>query len=224
MPARFSAGADWSARGIVRLERRDILRYSAAAMDLLLFGIQGGGKGTQAKKLVERFGFHHFEAGAELRAIIASGSDLGKEVSSYVDHGSLVPHGIIMQVMREAMAKIPAAQAVLFDGIPRDADQKRDFDGIMEELGREFRCIELTVDENLAIQRILQRGKEQGRKDDQDETFIRKRMGWTREKTQPIIEEYRAQGRVATIDGDAPVEDVHALIVDAMEKFGFAVR
>lgn len=193
-------------------------------MDLLLFGIQGGGKGTQAKKLVERFGFHHFEAGAELRAIIASGSELGKTVSSYVDHGSLVPHQIIMQVMREAVAKVPSETAILFDGIPRDADQQRDFDTIMRESGRVFRCIELTVDEDLAIQRVLRRGREQGRKDDQDEAFIRKRMGWTREKTQPVIEDYRARGIVETVDGEASVDDVHARILAAMEKLGFAVR
>ena len=70
---RFPVGADYGMRAIVRLERYVVQRYSAAAMDLLLFGIQGGGKGTQAKKLATAFGFHHFEAGAELRGIIASG-------------------------------------------------------------------------------------------------------------------------------------------------------
>jgi len=193
-------------------------------MDLLLFGIQGGGKGTQAKKLVERFGFHHFEPGSVFRAMAASGTELGKTVASFIDQGSLVPHEIVMQVMSGAIDAVQPGKPILFDGIPRDAEQKHDFDMIMQSQGRDFRCVEITVNENLAIQRILQRGKEQGRKDDQDEAFIRKRMGWTKEKTQPIIEEYRAQGWVATIDGDALVDDVHTRIVDAMEKFGFAVR
>lgn len=193
-------------------------------MDLLLFGIQGGGKGTQAKKLVERFGFHHFEPGGVFRAMAASGTELGKTVASYIDQGSLVPHEIVMQVLSGAIGQVPAGKPILFDGIPRDADQKRDFDMIMTSQGRAFRCIEIVVDEELAIQRILQRGKEQGRKDDQDEAFIRKRMGWTKEKTQPVIEEYRALGHVATVDGDASVDDVFERIVAAMEKFGFAVR
>ena len=193
-------------------------------MDLLLFGIQGGGKGTQAKKLVDRFGFHHFEPGGVFRAMAASGTELGKTVASYIDQGSLVPHEIVMQVLSGAIGQVPADKPILFDGIPRDADQKRDFDMITSSLNRDFRCIEIVVDEELAIQRILQRGKEQGRKDDQDEAFIRKRMGWTKEKTQPVIEEYRSQGKVATIDGDAPVEEVFERIVAAMEKLGFAVR
>lgn len=193
-------------------------------MDLLLFGIQGGGKGTQAKKLVDRFGFHHFEPGRVFREMAVSGTELGKTVASYIDQGSLVPHEIVIRVLTEAISGVEGGKPILFDGIPRDADQKRDFEGIMSQLGREFRCIEIVVDEELAIARILQRGKEQGRKDDQDEAFIRKRMGWTKEKTQPIIEEYRALGKVATIDGDAPVDEVFGRIVDAMGKLGFAVR
>lgn len=193
-------------------------------MDLLLFGIQGGGKGTQAKKLVDRFGFHHFEPGGVFRSMAASGTELGKTVASYIDQGNLVPHEIVMQVMSGAIGAVQPGKRILFDGIPRDGDQKRDFDLVMKSLGRTFRCVEIVVDENLAIQRILQRGKEQGRKDDQDEAFIRKRMGWTKEKTQPIIEEYRSQGWVATIDGDAPVDDVFDRIVAAMEAFGFEVR
>ncbi len=193
-------------------------------MDLVLFGIQGGGKGTQARRLAARYGFHHFEAGAELRAMAASGSELGKTVASYIDQGSLVPHEIIMEVMRHAVDTVTDAMPILFDGIPRDADQKRDFDVIMSQFGRTFRCIELTIDEGHAIARILQRGKEQGRKDDQDEASIRKRMGWTHDKTEPIIEEYRSQGIVETVDGDATIDEVHERILVAMEKFGFAVR
>lgn len=193
-------------------------------MDLILFGIQGTGKGTQAKKLIAKYGFHHFEAGGELRKIIASGSDLGKEVSTYVDQGHLVPHVIIMRVMEEALTNIPLEQPILFDGIPRDADQKRDFDELIERSGRTFRGIELTVNEEEAIQRILQRGKEQGRKDDQDETFIRRRMAWSKEKTKPVIEEYRRQGIVETVDGEGTVDEVFERVSAAMEKQGFAVR
>ncbi len=190
-------------------------------MDLLLFGIQGGGKGTQAKKLVERFGFHHFEPGSAFRAMAASGTDLGKSIAACIDQGNLVPHEIVMQVLSGAIAAVVPGKSILFDGIPRDADQKHDFDMIMKSQNREFRCIEIVVDEDLAIQRLLQRGKEQGRKDDQDEAFIRKRMGWTKEKTQPVIEQYRALGLVATIHGDLPVDEVFDCIVQAMRTFGF---
>lgn len=216
--------ADRGIRAIVRLERRDVLRYSAAAMDLLLFGIQGGGKGTQAKKLATAFGFHHFEAGAELRGIIASGNELGRKVSSYIDGGELVPNDVMMEVVAAAVHAIPSSTKILFDGIPRFEEQKVSFDTLMAATGREFRGIELVMDENHAIQRIVQRGKEQGRVDDQNEESIRKRMGWTKEKTQPVIEEYRAMGIVETVDGDATIEEVYDRILAAMEKLGFAVR
>ena len=202
----------------------DFLRYSAPAMDLLLFGIQGGGKGTQAKKLVERFGFHHFETGGELRKIIASGTELGKKVSSYLDNGLLAPNDVTMQVVEAVFHSIPAGKPILFDGIPRFAEQQETFDALMAKNNREFRGIELTVNEELAIQRILQRGKEQGRVDDQDEGKIRTRMGWTKEKTQPVIEVYRSRGIIETVDGDAPVDEVFERIVVAMEKLGFTVR
>src|SRR6185295_16910480 len=110
-------------------------------MDLVLFGIQGSGKGTQAKKLAADFGYDIFEAGGELRKIAASGSELGKTVKSYIDQGHLVPHEIIMQVVDEAIRARPKTQKILFDGIPRDEAQMKDFDAIMKKAGRDVRCI-----------------------------------------------------------------------------------
>jgi adenylate kinase family enzyme len=121
-------------------------------MDLVLFGIQGSGKGTQAKRLAAEFGFDIFEAGGELRKIAASGSELGNTVKSYIDQGHLVPHEIIMQVVKEAIAARPKATKILFDGIPRDTDQMRDFDAIMKDAGRDFRCTEILLDKEQALQ------------------------------------------------------------------------
>lgn len=202
---------------------REVL-YPAAVMDLLLFGIQGGGKGTQARKIVERFGYQYFEAGAELRKIVASGTDLGRKVSSFIDAGNLVPNDVMMEVVEHAVMQIPLEQHILFDGVPRFEEQKIAFDAMMVRAGRQFRGIELTVNDDLAIQRILQRGREQGRRDDQDQEKIKKRMGWTHEKTQPVIEEYRAQGIVETVDGEADVDVVFDRVLGAMEKLGFEVR
>ncbi|MFA5273472.1 MAG: nucleoside monophosphate kinase [Candidatus Peribacter sp.] len=144
-------------------------------MDLVLFGIQGSGKGTQAKRLCAEFGFDQFEAGGELRKIAAfasaepkgedgSGSTLGETVKSYIDDGKLVPFDIIMQVVKEAILSRPKTQKILFDGIPRDLDQMREFDRIMAEVGRDFRCIEITLTEEEGVQRILSRAKIEGRK------------------------------------------------------------
>jgi adenylate kinase len=185
-------------------------------MDLVLFGIQGSGKGTQAKKLAADHNYQIFEAGGELRRIAASGSELGRTVSSYIDHGHLVPFEIIMQVVHDAIAHVPKDQKLLFDGIPRDVDQMREFNKIMDELGRPFTCVQLTVNEEQALKRIQGRALEQGRADDANEEFIRRRMGIFKEKTKPVIDAYRTSGNVVDVDGEGTMDEVYARIEQAL--------
>lgn len=182
-------------------------------MDLLLFGIQGSGKGTQAKRLAAERGYTIFEAGGELRKIAAMDTELGHKVASYIDHGHLVPFDIIMEVVRTAVSAHPLTEPLLFDGIPRDADQKNAFDEMMQALGRSFRCIHLVVNEEEALKRVQQRAIEQGRADDANPEFIRRRMGLFHEKTEPVINEYRAQGKLSDVDGEGSMEEVYARIL-----------
>ena len=178
-------------------------------MDLVFFGIQGSGKGTQAKKLAAQFGYDIFEAGGELRKIAASGSELGKTVKSYIDAGKLVPFAIIMAVLEQAVKAKGKEQNILFDGIPRDEDQKNSFDQIMENLGRGFRCLHLTLDPEEGVQRILKRAAIEGRADDASEETIRKRMKTFTEKTMPVIEAYEKDGKVSTIEGTGSVDEIY---------------
>ena len=186
-------------------------------MDLVLFGIQGSGKGTQAKKLAEEFGYDIFEAGGELRSIAASGTELGETVKSYIDVGKLVPHKIIMKVVQEAIASRPKDKKILFDGIPRDEDQMKDFNSIMEEEEREFRCVNILLDEEDAVQRILKRAEAQGRADDADESIVRKRMATFHEKTEPVIQQYKATGKMLEVDGEGSVDDIYERLKEALE-------
>jgi adenylate kinase len=179
-------------------------------MDLLLFGIQGSGKGTQAKKIAEEFGYRIFEAGAALRAIAASGTPLGNTVQGYIDQGHLAPHAVVMQVLEEAIMARPITEKILFDGIPRDSLQQQDFDRIMTRSGREFFCIELRVDPAQAFSRILGRAQKESRADDADPERIQRRMDLFREKTSPVIEQYRKEGKMVTVDGEGSVEEVYA--------------
>lgn len=185
-------------------------------MDLLLFGIQGSGKGTQAKRLAAEKGYTIFEAGGELRKIAATDTELGHKVASYIDHGHLVPFEIIMEVVRTAVSSHPLSEPLLFDGIPRDNDQKTAFDEMMQSLGRDFRCVQLVVNEEEALKRVQQRALEQGRADDANPEFIRRRMGLFHEKTEPVINEYRTQGKVSDVDGEGSMDEVYARIVAAL--------
>lgn len=185
-------------------------------MDLVLFGIQGSGKGTQAKRLAQEFGYDIFEAGGELRKIAASNTELGKTVKSYIDQGHLVPHEIIMQVVKEAIGKRPKHQKILFDGIPRDENQMKDFDSIMKEMGRDFRAVHILLDPEEGIRRIFGRAKAEGRADDANEEIIRRRMKTFTEKTVPVIEKYKKEGRMTEIEGMKTVEEVYGELKRAM--------
>lgn len=181
-------------------------------MDLVFFGIQGSGKGTQAKKLAAEFGYDIFEAGGELRKIAASGSELGATVKSYIDQGHLVPHEIIMQVVKEAIASRPKGVQILFDGIPRDVDQMRDFDVIMQDAGRDFRCIHFLLDPEEAKNRILGRAKAEGRADDADTEIIQRRMKTFTDKTLPVIRRYETAGKVSEIDAKSSVDAIYSTL------------
>ncbi len=182
-------------------------------MDLVLFGIQGSGKGTQAKKIAAEFGFEIFEAGGELRKIAASNTELGTIVKSYIDAGKLVPHEIIMQVVKTAILARPKSQKILFDGIPRDKDQQKDFDAIMREAKREFLGIEITLDREEAKKRIFGRAKIEGRQDDADAGIIDRRMKTFTEKTLPVIKDYAKRGKVKRVDGKKSVDEVYGEMV-----------
>ncbi len=187
-------------------------------MDLVLFGVQGSGKGTQAKRLAAEYGCDIFEAGGELRRIKASGTELGREVASFIDVGKLVPHEIIMRVVEEAVLARPPEQKILFDGIPRDRDQMRDFDAIMGGAGREFRCVHIVLDPEEGLRRILGRAQAEGRTDDLEEGVIRKRMATFQEKTVPVIEEYRRRGNMIEVDGRGTMDDVYERLKALLAK------
>lgn len=182
-------------------------------MDLIFAGIQGSGKGTQAKRLAAEYNYYIFEAGAELRAIAATDTELGKEVASYVYNGQLVPAEIIINVAKVAVLHQPADQKILFDGIPRDMDQFEMFTTIMQELGRDYQVIHFLLEEEQAVARIASRAKEQDRVDDADEKKVRNRLSWFFEKNIPVINAFKAQGRVTEVDANRDIETIYTELV-----------
>ena len=189
--------------------RNSILFLYSIKVDLLLFGIQGSGKGTQARLLAEEFGYVIFETGAELRKIIASQTTLGKTIASYTDNGHLAPTSMVMDVVHCTLETVPLDQKILFDGIPRSMEQKEQFDPILMSLGRTFTGIEITLPEEEVLKRLLHRAENQGRTDDASEASIRRRIEIFREQTIPVIDAYRREGKIVEIDGQGTVEEVY---------------
>lgn len=187
-------------------------------MDVLLFGIQGSGKGTQAKIIAQKHGYTIFEAGSALREIAHTDSDLGRTVASYIDSGHLVPFEIIMDVVGTAVQTV-GDRPMLFDGIPRDADQQKAFDRLMSEHGRDFRCIHLSLTDAVAMERIRKRAEMENRADDLSEEYVQRRIALFHEKTEPVISLYRSRGIVHDIDANASVDSIAESISTLISGF-----
>jgi adenylate kinase len=185
--------------------------------DLVLFGIQGSGKGTQAKRLAAERGYVIFGAGERLRAIASQDSELGRTVAACINHGNLVPPHVIMDVVRDYVTHTPVSQAILFDGVPRDGEQMVEFDRIMAEAGRSFHGVNLSIPYDEAVARITKRAAEEGRADDVDPDFVRRRLSWFPEKCLPVIEHYREAGIVVDVDGRGPIDEVYQSLVQAID-------
>lgn len=186
--------------------------------DLVFFGIQGSGKGTQAKLLAGRHGFHIYEAGGSLREIASTETELGKKVRETIDGGNLVSAELILHVMEKAVTACPADQRILFDGIPRNQEQKDGFDAKMKQWGRPFACININVPREMALERILERGAQEGRADDQERQSIEKRFTWFEEQNIPVIEQYRQQGILVDADGVGTIEEVAERVEAALTE------
>lgn len=181
--------------------------------DIVLFGIQGSGKGTQAQILAKKWNLKIFETGGELRKIMKEESMLGNKVNEIVSRGDLVPNEIVMEIVEHFLEGISEADRVLFDGLPRSMPQKETFDALLEKKGRDTQgiCLDVPRDE------VVQRMKERGRADDTDEV-IEKRIQNYENETVPVIEKYEAEGKMIRINGFQSIEAVTAEIIGKLES------
>jgi adenylate kinase len=180
--------------------------------DLILFGIQGAGKGTQAKALAERYSLYIFETGAQLRNIMKGKSVLGQTVREIVQRGDLVPNEIVMKIVEHFLYDISPSNFVLFDGIPRSLLQKETFDLLLREKKRTAKGIFLEVPKN----EVMKRMKDRGREDDTNEV-IERRIKNYEDETLPVIQAYKEEGKILRINGFQPLEDVSKDIFCALE-------
>jgi adenylate kinase len=179
-------------------------------MNLILLGPPGAGKGTQAKRLEEKFGVKQLSTGDMLRAAVASGSEIGREAKAVMDAGQLVSDAIIVRMISERVDEPDCRKGFILDGFPRNVPQAAALDDMLAQKGLKIdHVIEFQVDEERMIDRILKRAAEEGRSDDNEDT-LRKRMAVYREQTAPIIPHYQGKGALKTVDGMQPMADVTA--------------
>ena len=184
-------------------------------MNLILFGPPAAGKGTQAKKLVAEHGFIQLSTGDMLRAARASGSELGKTVAGIMDAGGLVTDEIVISLISEQLEANPDA-SFIFDGFPRTVAQAEALDKLLAAKGQKIdKVVRLVVDDKALLARVTIRFEEQGRADDNPETFS-KRLDAYNSQTAPLLPYYSAKGLISEVDGMASIDAVAAAIDAAL--------
>jgi adenylate kinase len=187
-------------------------------LNLVLFGPPGAGKGTQSALLIERFDLMHLSTGDLLRAEIAAGTALGLEAKTLMDKGILVPDAVVIGMIASRMEQNPDAKGFIFDGFPRTTAQAEALDTLLSEKGTLIhRMVALEVDDEELTRRLLNRGKESGRPDDQDESIIRQRVNEYNAKTLPLKSYYEGQGKFTGISGIGSIEEIFGSICQVVE-------
>ncbi len=177
-------------------------------MNLILFGPPAAGKGTQAKRLVSERGYIQLSTGDMLRAARASGTELGKSVAKIMDEGGLVTDGIVISLIDEQLTLHENAPGFIFDGFPRTIGQAEALDELLERRGSKVdKVIRIMVDEDALVNRITKRFEEEGRKDDNPETF-KTRLAKYNADTAPLVPVYAEQGKLTEVNGMASIDEV----------------
>lgn len=180
-------------------------------MNLILFGPPGAGKGTQAKILQDELGLVQLSTGDMLRAAVAAGTELGKRCKAIMDRGDLVPDEVVVGIIAERLDKPDCKKGAIFDGFPRTVAQAKALDAMLS--GRKSRIeavIELKVDDDAMVGRMESRiaaNPGAARADDNPET-LRKRLVVYHLNTAPLLDFYRGQGKLFSVDGMAPIAEV----------------
>ncbi len=188
--------------------------------NVVIFGAPGSGKGTQSERIINEDGLYHISTGEVLRDHIARGTDLGVIADSYISKGQLIPDDLMVKVLAHVLDSHPGetANGVIFDGFPRTIPQAQALNAMLAERNAAVDAVVgLEVEENDLIDRMLRRGRESGRADDNIDT-IKKRLDVYHTQTSPLKEYYKNEGKYHAINGNGDVENIFGDIKKSLSK------
>jgi len=188
-------------------------------INLILFGKPGSGKGTQAEFVKGKYDLIHISTGDLFRNNISNNTDLGLLAKSYMEKGDLVPDEVTIKMLEAEVNKHSNANGFIFDGFPRTTVQAEILDQFLSTLKLSISMtIALEVDENLLIDRLINRGKDSGRADDQDRSKIQNRFEEYNNKTSPLINYYKNQNKFFEVNGVGDVNEISARIFKTIDN------
>jgi adenylate kinase len=186
-------------------------------VNLLVLGPQGSGKGTQATRISAEHGIPHVSTGEMFRAAIAEGSDLGRKVEPILASGDLVPDDLTVALIRERLSAPDANGGFVLDGFPRNLAQAEALDAMLAQIGHTLDAVLFfDLSDAIATERIHGRALDEGREDDTAEAIAR-RLAIYHEQTEPVVERYRATGKLVPLHAERTIGEVAAEIDDALE-------
>jgi adenylate kinase len=188
-------------------------------LNIVLFGPPGAGKGTQAEKLIKKYQLVHLSTGDILRSEISNGTALGMEAKKLMDQGILVPDEVVIGMIESKVDANKNGNGFIFDGFPRTTAQAEALDKLLSTKGTSISMmLALEVDKEELIKRLLNRGKDSGRADDQNEKVIEKRINEYNSKTMPLKEYYSKQNKFAGINGVGSIDEIFNSLCKVIEK------
>lgn len=189
-------------------------------LNLVLFGPPGAGKGTQAEKMIEKYGLLHISTGDAIRAEVEEGTLLGIQAKSLIDRGELLPDDTVIEIIHDFIQdNNNGVIGTIFDGFPRTITQSMALNSMLSnENSQVDMVISLEVEDQILIDRILNRGKTSGRADDLSEEVVRNRIAVYKKQTSIVKEYYAKQNKVAEINGVGSIDDIFAEICKAIDS------